>query len=164
MAAGMAPLCRLVAPIMQPATVNLPLSSRLASATWGLSQRHWRVVVVAMLVFLHVAAFRGVSDPWARGLLLAHLGLLLLWQPFLRAEQRVSTIQGLVLAALAVTVMLALNWWLLTFWVVMLAGLVGGKVYQHHLRWQRRSYQMVLLYLLALLAVVILPEVAPRRR
>jgi signal transduction histidine kinase len=163
MAAGMAPLCRLVAPIMQPATVNLPLSSRLASATWGLSQRHWRVVVVAMLVFLHVAAFRGVSDPWARGLLLAHLGLLLLWQPFLRAEQRVSTIQGLVLAALAVTVMLALNWWLLTFWVVMLAGLVGGKVYQHHLRWQRRSYQMVLLYLLALLAVVILPEVAPLR-
>jgi signal transduction histidine kinase len=163
MAAGMAPLCRLVAPIMQPATVNPPLSSRLASATWGLSQRHWRFVVVAMLVFLHVAAFRGVSDPWARGLLLAHLGLLLLWQPFLRAEQRVSTSQALVLGALAVTVMLALNWWLLTFWVVMLAGLVGGKVYQHHLRWQRRSYQMVLLYLLALLAVVILPEVAPLR-
>jgi len=159
----MAPLCRLVAPIMQPATLNLPLFPRLANATWALSQRHWRFVVVAMLALLHVAAFRGVTDPWARGLLLAHFGLLLLWQPFLRAEQRVSTMQGLILGALAVTVMLALNWWLLTFWVVVLAGLVGGKVYQHHLRWQRRAYQMVLLYLLALLAVVILPEVAPRR-
>jgi signal transduction histidine kinase len=159
----MAPLCRLVAPIMQPATANLPLFPRLANATWAMSQRHWRFVVVAMLALLHVAAFRGVSDPWARGLLLAHFGLLLLWQPFLRAEQSVSTIQGLILGALAVAVMLGLNWWLLTFWVVVLAGLVGGKVYQHHARWQRRCYQMVLLYLLALLAVVILPEVAPRR-
>ena len=148
---------------MQPATANLPLFPRLANATWALSQRHWRFVVVAMLALLHVAAFRGVSDPWARGLLLAHFGLLLLWQPFLRAEQSVSTIQGLILGALAVAVMLGLNWWLLTFWVVVLAGLVGGKVYQHHARWQRRCYQMVLLYLLALLAVVILPEVAPRR-
>jgi len=30
-------------------------------------------------------------------------------------------------------------------------------------RWQRRAYQLVLVYLLALLAVVILPEIAPRR-
>ena len=45
----------------------------------------------------------------------------------------------------------------------MLAGLVGGKVYQQHARWQRRCYLLVLLYLLALLAVVILPEIAPRR-
>ena len=148
---------------MQPATFNLPLSTRLANATTGFSQRHWRVVVVAMLALLHVAAFRGVADPWARGLLLAHLGLLLLWQPFLRGEQSVSPLQGLILGALAVVVMLRLDWWLLAFWVVVLAGLVGGKVYQHHLRWQRRCYQMVLLYLLALLAVVILPEVAPRR-
>src|SRR5437870_11475624 len=36
---------------------------------------------------LHVAVFRGVADPWARALLLVHLGLLLLWQPFLRAER-----------------------------------------------------------------------------
>ena len=39
-----------------------------------------------MLALLHVAVFRGVADPWARALLLAHLGLLLLWQPFLRAR------------------------------------------------------------------------------
>jgi signal transduction histidine kinase len=44
-----------------------------------------------------------------------------------------------------------------------LAGLVGGKVYQQHARWQRRCYLVVLAYLLALLAVGILPEIAPRR-
>jgi signal transduction histidine kinase len=116
-----------------------------------------------MLALLHVAVFRGVADPWARALLLAHFGLLLLWQPFLRAEQRVSVGQGLILSAVALVLLLRLDWWLLAFWVIVLAGLVGGKVYQHHARWQRRCYLVVLAYLLALLAVAILPEIAPRR-
>src|SRR5688572_13698137 len=130
---------------------------------WAFSQRYWRVVVVAMLALLHVAVFRGVADPWARALLLAHLGLLLLWQPFLRGEQRVSLTQGVILALVATGVMLRLDWWFLAFWVVVLAGLVGGKVYQQHARWQRRAYLVVLAYLLALLAIAILPEIAPRR-
>jgi signal transduction histidine kinase len=140
-----------------------PVLTRLASTAWIFSQRHWRIVVVAMLALLHVAVFRGVADPWARALLLAHLGLLLLWQPFLRAEQRVSATQGFILALVASGVMLWLDWWLLAFWVVVLAGLVGGKVYQQHAPWQRRCYLVVLVYLLALLAVAILPEIAPRR-
>jgi len=140
-----------------------PFFFRIANAVWGFSQRYWRLVVVAMLALLHVAVFRGVSDPWARALLLAHLGLLLLWQPFMRAEQRVSLMQGAIVSLLALAVMLYLDWWLLAFWVVVIAGLVGGKVYQHHARWQRRVYLVVLVYLLALLAVAILPEIAPRR-
>ncbi|HYN12808.1 MAG TPA: hypothetical protein VET51_09220, partial [Burkholderiales bacterium] len=67
---------------MQPAVLSDAVFTRLANSTWSLSQRYWRLVVVAMLALLHVAVFRGVSDPWARALLLAHLGLLLLWQPF----------------------------------------------------------------------------------
>jgi signal transduction histidine kinase len=148
---------------MQTVTASAPLLTRLANSAWTLSQRYWRVVLVAMLALLHVAVFRGVADPWARALLLAHLGLLLLWQPFLRAEQRISPTQGLILALVASGVMLGLDWWLLAFWVVVLAGLVGGKVYQQHARWQRRCYLVVLGYLLALLAVAILPEIAPRR-
>ena len=143
---------------MQPAVLT-----RLANRTWTFSQRYWRIVVVAMLALLHVAVFRGVTDPWARALMLAHLGLLLLWQPFLRAEQRVSATQGLMLALVATGVMLWLDWWFLAFWVVVLAGLVGGKAYQQHARWQRRCYLVVLAYLLALLAIAILPEIAPRR-
>ena len=148
---------------MQHATAEQPVFERLANATWAFSQRYWRLVVVAMLLLLHVAAFRGVADPWARALLLAHLGLLLLWQPFLRAEQRVSAAQAVILLIVAAVVMLRLDWWLLAFWVVVIAGLVGGKVYQHDARWQRRCYLVMLAYLLALLAIVILPEIAPRR-
>ena len=148
---------------MQTATMSRPAFRRAANATWSFSQRYWRLVVVAMLALLHVAVFRGVADPWARALLLAHLGLLLLWQPFLRAEQRISPTQGFILSLVAFAVMLGLDWWFLAFWVVVLAGLVGGKVYQQHARWQRRCYLVVLAYLLALLAIVILPEIAPRR-
>ncbi|HZC79966.1 MAG TPA: hypothetical protein VE258_19580 [Ktedonobacterales bacterium] len=148
---------------MQHASLDDAVFNRLANATWSFSQRYWRLVVIAMLLLLHVAVFRGVADPWARALLLAHLGLLLLWQPFLRAEQRVSPTQGFILSLVAFAVMLRLDWWLLAFWVVIIAGLVGGKVYQHHAKWQRRCYLVMLLYLLALLAIAILPEIAPRR-
>ncbi len=149
--------------MQQPASAESPAFGRLAGATWDFTRRYWRLIVVAMLALLHVAVFRGVQDPWARALLLAHLGVVLLWQPFLRAEQRVSPVQGFILSLVAFAVMMQLDWWLLAFWVVVLAGLVGGKVYQQHARWQRRCYLVVLLYLLALLAVVILPEIAPRR-
>src|SRR5258707_8343767 len=98
--------------------------SRLADAVRGYSERNWRLVVIAMLALLHVAVLRGVADPWARALLLAHLGLLLLWQPFVRAEQPVSPAQGLLLMLGAFLVMMHLDWWLLAFWVVVLAGLV----------------------------------------
>jgi signal transduction histidine kinase len=147
----------------QQAAFTAPPANRLANAAWELSQRYSRAVVIVMLGLLHVAVIRGVADTWARAMLLAHLGLLLLWQPFVRAEQRVSPAHGLVLALGAMVVMMWLDWWLLAFWVVVLAGLVGGKVYQHHARWQRRSYLVVFIYLVALLAVVILPEIAPRR-
>ncbi|HYL26049.1 MAG TPA: hypothetical protein VEV21_16770 [Burkholderiales bacterium] len=148
---------------MQHASLDHAVFNHLANATWSYSQRYWRFVVIAMLLLLHIAVFRGVADPWARALLLAHLGLLLLWQPFLRAEQRVSPTQGFILSLVAFAVMLRLDWWLLAFWVVIIAGLVGGKVYQHHAKWQRRCYLVMLVYLLALLAIAILPEIAPRR-
>jgi signal transduction histidine kinase len=116
-----------------------------------------------MLALLHVAVLRGAGDGWARALLLAHLGLMLLWQPFVPGAQRIGLMQAGMIALSAAAVMLWLDWWLLAFWVVVLAGLVGGRVFLHQARWQRRFYLLVLVYLLALLAVVILPEIAPRR-
>src|SRR5436190_11848 len=146
---------------MQAPSLAVPAFSRLASAAWSLSQRHWRFVVIAMLALLHVAVLRGTADDWARALLLAHLGLLLLWQPFLRGEHQISVMQAAFIVFGAVAVMLWLSWWLLAFWVVVLAGFVGGKVFLHQARWQRRCYLVVLVYLLALLAIIILPEIAP---
>src|SRR5437879_5763552 len=150
--------------MMQHAAVSISVFSRLANAAWALSQHHWRLVVVAMLALLHVAVVRGVADPWARALLLAHLGLLLLWQPFVRAEQRISPAQGLLLLLGAFLLMLRLAWCIVAFrmvvlWVVILGiftlmtlgrtgyiealastvTLVGGAVLLIALAWNPRS-------------------------
>lgn len=148
---------------MQADAFSTPLFARMANAAQGFSQRYGRFVVIAMLLLLHVAALRGVADNWARALLLAHLGLILLWQPFLRGQHQVSATQLAFIAFGATAVMLWLNAWLLVFWVCVLAGLIGGKVFLHQARWQRRFYLLVLVYLLALLAIVILPDIAPRK-
>jgi hypothetical protein len=94
---------------VQLTAARAPILTRIANMAWAFSQRYWRVVLVSMLALLHIAVFRGVADPWARALLLAHLGLLLLWQPFLRGEQRVSPVQGVILALVASAVMLRLK-------------------------------------------------------
>lgn len=146
---------------MQAVMPSTPVPPRVAMAVLGFSQRRWRIVVVAMLALLHVAALRGVADPGARAVLLAHLGLLLLWQPFVRGQHEVSNIQAALIGLAAIAVMLWLSWWLLTLWVIVLAGIVAGRVFQESSRWQRRFYFAVLVYLLGVLTVVILPELAP---
>jgi len=140
-----------------------PPPRRLARAVLAFSDRHGRAVLVAMLLLLHFAALRGTTDVWARGLLLAHLGLVLLWQPFVRRQERVSFAQAAAILLVGVAVLRWLNGWLLAAWVIALAGIVGSASYQRSTRWQRRAYLLVFAYLIALLVVVILPEIAPRR-
>ncbi|HEX9183406.1 MAG TPA: hypothetical protein VF876_09125 [Burkholderiales bacterium] len=135
----------------------------MSRVVWEFSRRYWQYVVIGMLALLHVVALRGAADEGARVLVIAHLGLLLLWQPLLRGERPVTATQAVVIALCAAAAALWLNWWLLAVWTVMLAGLVGGRVFLHQARWQRRFYLLVFIYLLALLVVIVLPEIAPRR-
>jgi signal transduction histidine kinase len=146
---------------MQAETPDSAAAARLPQAVSAFSRRYWRFVVIAMLGLLHVVALRGVVDDGARVLMIAHLGIALLWQPLLRGERRVTLAQTALIAAVATALVLWLNAWLLTLWTVILAGLVGGRVFLHQARWQRRFYLLVLVYLLALLVVVLLPQIAP---
>jgi signal transduction histidine kinase len=149
---------------MQAAAPRSPAAAdRVSRAVWEFSRRYWQYVVIGMLALLHVVALRGAADEGARVLVIAHLGLLLLWQPLLRGEQPVTATQAVVIALGAAAAAIWLNWWLLAVWTVMLAGLVGGRVFLHQARWQRRFYLLVFIYLLALLVVIVLPEIAPRR-
>ena len=83
--------------------------------------------MLAMLVCLHFAATRGVEDFWARGLMMAHLGLFLVWQPFIQAGQRLKVSEVILIVLIAVGILAFLNWWMLGLWVVVLAGIVGGQ-------------------------------------
>ena len=139
-----------------------------ASTLIGASQlaitRYWRALFLVMLILLHVAALRGAEDYWARAFMLAHFGLFITWQPFMRGEQRLSMAQIAGIAVVSIGILFYLNWWLLALWVSVLAGIVGGKVFLFQARGLRRFYLVVLVYLVALLLVWIVPNaVIPAR-
>src|SRR5262245_14249208 len=131
----------------------LRISQVFVASSW-----RWRVLFLVMLLSLHFAAIWGAEDVWARGMMLAHFGLFILWQPFMRAEQRLTSSQVAAIAAIAVGTLYFLNWWLLALWVSVLAGIVGGKVFLFQARWLRRFYLVMLLYLVSLLLVWIVPK------
>ncbi len=122
------------------------------------AQRSWRAFFIAMLVLFHLAAVVGPESYLARVLMLAHFGLFIMWQPFMRGDQRMSTGQTLGIVLIATLIMLTLNWWLLGLWVSVLAGIVGGKVFLFQAPWLRRFYFVVLLYFVAMLLVWIVPN------
>jgi signal transduction histidine kinase len=123
--------------------------------------RYWRLLFVAMLVLLHFTAMRGVEDVWARALMLAHFGLFILWQPFMRGEQSLTPLQLSIIALVCVLVLFFWNWWLMLLWLCVLAGVVGGKVFLFQARWQRYFYLTVLLYLVSLLLIWVFPQLLP---
>ncbi|HUX25868.1 MAG TPA: ATP-binding protein [Burkholderiales bacterium] len=123
--------------------------------------RYWRLMFVAMLVLLHLTAMRGVEDIWARALMLAHFGLFILWQPFMRGEQNLTSRQLAVIALVCVVALFFWNWWLMLLWLCILAGVVGGKVFSFQERWLRYFYLTVLLYLVALLLIWVFPQLLP---
>jgi hypothetical protein len=134
------------------ATGNLLQVGQLFVTKW------WRALFIVMLALLHVSAMRGAEDIWARGLMLAHFGLFILWQPFMRGEQRLTPTHMVVIIAIAVGVLYFFNSLLLSLWVSVLAGIVGGKVFLFQARWLRRFYLVVLLYLISLLLIWIVPN------
>lgn len=136
---------------------------------WGLStlarltqsQRRW--VLLALLGLLHLLVLQGVNSGVGRTLLVGHIGLFILWQPFVRAELQLSALQFLVIAGLvAVATWWASNWMMIG-WVMALAGIIGGKVFFFAGKWAKRFYLLVLAYLISLLLIVLVPQVLPGR-
>jgi hypothetical protein len=123
-----------------------------------MTARFWRVLFLSMLLLLHLAALRGAEDLWARALMIAHFGLFIVWQPFMRGERRLTPAQTVGMLAVAAAMLFFLNWWLIALWVSLFAGIVGGKVFLFRARWLRRFYLLVLFYLVALLLVWVVPN------
>src|ERR1035437_7806099 len=86
-------------------------------------------LAVALLATLHLALWFGIHSPWARSLLITHIGLFLLWQPLWRGESKLRPGSILFIGAASVVALLWLNWWVLAFWVSGLFALVGGRVF-----------------------------------
>ncbi len=122
----------------------------------GVQSSRW--LSITMLALLHAALWMGIESIWARPLLLAHLGLFMLWQPLWRSEKQLSWVKSALILVLSLSALFWLNGWVLTFWVSGLFALVGGRVFTFHSRWQRVFYLLFMTYLLAVLLLYIAPN------
>ncbi|MFA6121426.1 MAG: sensor histidine kinase [Sideroxydans sp.] len=111
-----------------------------------------------MLALLHAALWVGVESAWVRPLLLAHLGLFMVWQPLWQSEAKLSLGNAAFILTLSLSALFWLNWWVLAFWVSGLFALVGGRVFTFHSRWQRAFYLLLMAYLLAVLLLYVAPR------
>src|SRR5476649_1593882 len=101
---------------------------------------HWhsgRWQLLAMLWLLHGALLLGMENPWVHPLLLAHLGLFLIWQPLWRSERSVGGGAFAFIMLVAVVAMFWLNWWMVALWLTGLFGLVGARIFVFRDRWSR---------------------------
>ena len=118
--------------------------------------RRW--IFLAFLVALHLVFLQGPETQLGRLLFLSHIGLGLLWQPFVQQRRRLGFRSMAVVVLCAGLLAYFLNWGLLAFWVMVLTGVVGGKVFLFPDRWERVFHLMALGYLSTALLVLILPQ------
>ncbi|MDP2811432.1 MAG: HAMP domain-containing sensor histidine kinase [Rhodocyclaceae bacterium] len=134
-----------------------PALARFAITLAG--RRRW--LLLGLLALLHMVLLQGPGDPLSQVLFVAHLGLFILWQPFIRAEQRISPLALLLMVGAVLASAIGLGWWLLGIWLMLLAGIVGGKVFLFEARWSKIFYLLALAYLVVALLLLVLPQLMP---
>jgi signal transduction histidine kinase len=127
-----------------------------------LALRWRRPLLVAILALLYMVLVLGVASPLAKTLFVAHLGLFILWQPFVRADQRVALPLLAALLAVIGAAAVGLNGWILTLWIALLGGVVGGKVFLFEVPWTKLFFLLALFWLVAALLLMALPAAMPR--
>lgn len=115
---------------------------------------HW--VLGAMLLLLHVAIWWDFGSALSASLMLAHLGLFLLWQPLVRGDQRLDLPGMVVFVLFTLGFVASLNWWLLIGWLLLLIGLVGGRSSTGDV--ERYAYMLTLAFLVSELIIRCIPE------
>ena len=136
--------------------INLSSATRLAD--WLERQRRW--LLLGLLLLLHLGLMQGVDSLLGRTMLVAHIGLFILWQPFISAEHRLNYSHFAGIIALVGAAIAWLNW----------GTLAVGDVHRRHHRRQgfflRRALEqalhlMALAYLVMVLLIFILPQALP---
>ncbi len=141
-------------------TASLPVAKTAKAPRGGFVARHGHLWLGLMLLTLHAATAWGTDTVWASALLLAHFGLFLLWQPLWQGDGELRPAQALLVIALGVLLATVSNWWLIAVWLAALTAVIGGAVPGITQRRQRIASMLAALYLLALLLMWVVPQLA----
>ena len=119
------------------------------------SGRRW--VVLAMLVALHLALVSQPGEVFQRLWLLVHFGLFLLWQPFFATERELDVFSVVLLVAVTATTLYFVAGWMVITWLLLLLGILGGRVFTIQTTRRNRFYLVAFGYVLAMLLLWAVP-------
>lgn len=121
------------------------------------SHLHRRWIFLAFLVALHLVFLQGPETALGRLLFLSHIGIGLLWQPFVQSRRRVGFGGTALVICAAALFAYFLNWGFLIVWTMLLSGVVGGKVFLFPGRSERLFHLLALGYLTTAVLALLLP-------
>ena len=110
-----------------------------------------------MLLALHAALFAEPGEVFQRIWLLVHFGLFLMWQPFYAAEREMEPLSIVLLVAITVITLYFLAPWMIVTWLLVLLGILGGRVFTIQASRRNRFYLLAFAYVLALLLLWVVP-------
>ncbi len=110
-----------------------------------------------MLLLLHVATWWDFGSNLSRSMLLAHMGLFLIWQPLWRRDQKLDPRETIFSLLLILAFVIWLSSWSLFIWNILLIGLVGGRTFLN--RNERWTYMLTLVYLFSGILIANVPQV-----
>jgi hypothetical protein len=139
-----------------PSPLSVSLPARLIALRRGL--------LLALFAALYIVLSQGPDTLFGRTLFVAHLGLFILWQPFVHTGQRLSLPSMLAVLAVALLAGIYLKGWMITLWIMMLAGIVGGKVLLYDTRAARLFYLLALAFLVVALTLLAAPLTVPQAK
>lgn len=118
--------------------------------------RRW--IFLAFLVALHLVFLQEPASSLGRLLFLVHVGIGLLWQPFVQPRRQIGFVGTVVVIFSATLFAYFLNWGLLLGWTMLLIGVAGGKVFLFPGRAERVFHLLALGYLTTVTLALVLPR------
>jgi signal transduction histidine kinase len=132
---------------------SLPSTQRITLVLAG--ARRW--VVIAMLLALHAALIAEPGGTFQRIWLLVHFGLFLLWQPFFAAEKELEVFSVILLFAITAATLYYVSGWLVAGWLILLLGILGGRVFTIQAALRNRFYLVAFAYVLTMMLLWTVP-------
>ncbi len=118
--------------------------------------RQEELVLLVMLETFHFSTRHDIGDYLCQSLLLIHFGMFLIWQPLLKENQRITWAKSLLFITFTLILVYWVNWFLITLWLVLLIGFVGGRVTTR--RRERNVYMFVMAFLIFELLISVVPQ------
>lgn len=118
------------------------------------------LLLPALLGALYLALWNGADSLSGKAFFVVHLGLFMVWQPFVRSDHRFSPMT-LLIGFLMMAGALAWLQWVLVVWIMILAAIIGGKVSLFGERSLRMVYQFAFASLLLALLLIAVPSALP---